>query len=67
MESFRTYRIFEVNGKSSGRIVGMTVDELDAGEVLIRTAYSSVNFKDALTGTGAGKVVRRFPLSLIHI
>ncbi len=61
MESFRTYRIFEVNGKSSGRIVGMTVDELDAGEVLIRTAYSSVNFKDALTGTGAGKVVRRFP------
>jgi NADPH2:quinone reductase len=61
MEKFRAYRIFEENGKSSGRLVEMTLDELDAGEVVIRTAYSSVNFKDALTGTGAGKVVRRFP------
>jgi putative YhdH/YhfP family quinone oxidoreductase len=39
----------------------MNLNELDAGEVVIRTAYSSVNFKDALTATGAGKVVRRFP------
>lgn len=61
MEKFRAYRIFEENGKGAGRLVEMTLDELDAGEVVIRTAYSSVNFKDALTGTGAGKVVRRFP------
>ena len=61
MEKFRAYRIFEESGKSKGRIVDMTLDELDAGEVVIRTAFSSVNFKDALTGTGAGKVVRRFP------
>ena len=59
MESFRAYRIFEENGRSKGRLVDMSTEELDAGEVLIRTAYSSVNFKDALTGTGAGKVVRR--------
>ena len=39
----------------------MNLNELDAGEVVIRTAYSSVNFKDALTATGGGKVVRRFP------
>ena len=61
MESFRAYRIFEENGRSKGRLVDMSTEELDAGEVLIRTAYSSVNFKDALTGTGVGKVVRRFP------
>ena len=61
MESFRAYRIFEEDGRSNGRLVDMSTEELDAGEVLIRTAYSSVNFKDALTGTGAGKVVRRFP------
>lgn len=61
MEKFRACRIFEEDGKSKGRLVDMTLDELDAGEVVIRTAYSSVNFKDALTGTGAGKVVRRFP------
>ncbi len=40
-----------------------TLDEsqLDAGGVLIRVAYSSVNYKDALAATGAGKIIRRFP------
>jgi putative YhdH/YhfP family quinone oxidoreductase len=61
MDTFRAYRIFEDGGKGRGRLVEMTLDELDPGEVVIRTAYSSVNFKDALTATGAGKVVRRFP------
>ena len=32
------------------------------GEVVIRTAYSSVNYKDALAATGAGKILKRFPL-----
>jgi putative YhdH/YhfP family quinone oxidoreductase len=61
MEKFRAYRIFEENGKGQGRLVEMTLDELDAGAVVIRIAYSSVNFKDALAGTGAGKIVRRYP------
>jgi alcohol dehydrogenase len=37
------------------------VEELDAGDVVIKVAYSSVNFKDALAATGAGKIIRRFP------
>jgi putative YhdH/YhfP family quinone oxidoreductase len=37
------------------------LDDLDQGEVIIKTQYSSVNFKDALAATGAGKVIRRFP------
>ena len=61
MEKFRAYRIFEENGKGRGRLVEMTLNELDAGEVVIKGEYSSVNFKDALTGTGAGKIVRRYP------
>ena len=61
MEKFSAYRIFEENGKGRGRLVEMTLDELDAGEVVIRSAYSSVNFKDALAGTGAAKIVRRYP------
>ena len=61
MEKFTAYRIFEDNGKARGRLVEMTLDELDAGAVVIRTAYSSVNYKDALAGTGAGKIVRRYP------
>src|SRR5690349_3010487 len=39
----------------------MRLDELDAGAVVIKVAYSSVNFKDALAATGAGKIIRRFP------
>lgn len=58
---FPAYRIFEQDGKSAGRFVELTLDELDPGDVVIRTAYSSVNYKDALAATGAGKIVRRFP------
>ncbi len=59
--SFDVYRIFEENGKSVGKLVQLSLDELDAGEVVIRTHYSSVNYKDALAATGTGRVIRRFP------
>jgi putative YhdH/YhfP family quinone oxidoreductase len=61
MATFKAYRIFNEDGKVQARLVEMTLDELDAGEVVFRTAFSSVNFKDALAGTGAGKIIRRFP------
>ncbi|HKB60182.1 MAG TPA: YhdH/YhfP family quinone oxidoreductase [Gallionellaceae bacterium] len=59
--SFRAYRIFEENGKSAGRLVNLELADLDPGEVVIRTRYSSVNYKDALAATGAGKIIRRIP------
>jgi len=61
MENFKAYRIFEESGKARGRLVDMAPDELDAGDVVIKAAYSSVNYKDALAGTGAAKIVRRYP------
>lgn len=61
MNNFDAYRIFEENGKSIGKLVQLSLDDLDAGEVVIRTHYSGVNYKDALAATGAGKVIRRFP------
>ena len=61
MKKFSAYRIFEENGKSAGRFVELTLDDLDPGEVVIRAHYSSVNYKDALAAMGAGKVIRRFP------
>ena len=39
----------------------MALDDLDPGEVVVRVLYSSINYKDALAATGAGKVIRRFP------
>lgn len=61
-ESFDAFRIHhDDHGHRSG-IEQIRLDELSPGEVVIRTAHSSVNFKDALAGTGEGKILRRFPL-----
>lgn len=60
--SFRAFRIHDdARGYRSG-IESVTLDALSPGEVVIRTAYSSVNYKDALAGTGEGRILRRFPL-----
>src|SRR5687767_9055427 len=61
MDTFQAYRIFEDGKKAQGRLTEMKLDELDRGEVVIRVAYSSVNYKDALAGTGTAKIVRRYP------
>ena len=59
---FSAYRLDERDGRVSGRIVRATIDELTEGDVVVRTAYSSVNYKDALAGTGTGKILKRTPL-----
>jgi putative YhdH/YhfP family quinone oxidoreductase len=60
--SFRAFRIRnDADGYRSG-IEAISLDDLNPGEVVVKTAYSSVNFKDALAGTGQGKILRRFPL-----
>lgn len=40
----------------------ITQTELGEGELVLRVHYSSVNYKDALAGTGKGKILRQFPL-----
>lgn len=61
--SFRAFRIHNDDGGYRSGIESMHVDDLSPGEVVIKTAYSSVNYKDALAGTGKGKILRRFPLN----
>jgi len=60
--TFTAYRIHRDGEAIAGRIEQVSLDELSPGEVVIRTAYSSVNYKDALAATGAGKILRQFPL-----
>ncbi len=59
---FDAFRVFDENGTISGRIDQVSLDQLSAGAVVIKAAYSSVNYKDALAATGTGKIIRRFPL-----
>lgn len=58
---FKAYLIRQEEGKVVSAFADMTVAQLDPGEVTIRVAYSSVNYKDALAATGAGRIIRRFP------
>ena len=60
--NFRAFRIHDDAAGYRGGIETIALDDLNPGEVVIKTAYSSVNYKDALAGTGRGKILRRFPL-----
>src|SRR6185437_14584328 len=60
---FRAFRIRNDDEGYRAGIETMRTDELSPGEVLIQAAYSSVNYKDALAGTGQGKSLRTFPLN----
>lgn len=61
MSSFKAYLIEEKEGKTHSGFVALDEVALDAGEVTIKVAYSSVNYKDALAATGVGRVIRRYP------
>ncbi|HET7267227.1 MAG TPA: YhdH/YhfP family quinone oxidoreductase, partial [Oleiagrimonas sp.] len=61
-DSFRAFRIHDDDAGYRAGIEPVALDDLNPGEVVIKTAYSSVNYKDALAGTGKGKILRRFPL-----
>jgi acrylyl-CoA reductase (NADPH) len=62
MDTFRAYRIHETAGKISARFEDLTLDDLSPGEVVIDVQYSGINYKDALAATGAGRILRRYPL-----
>jgi acrylyl-CoA reductase (NADPH) len=59
MQAFKAYRLEEVDRKIRAGFVDMTLDELDPGEVVVRVAYSDVNYKDALAATGKGRILLR--------
>jgi putative YhdH/YhfP family quinone oxidoreductase len=59
---FNAFRIHSDDAGYRSGIEQVSLDDLAPGEIVIRTAYSSVNFKDALAGTGQGRILRRFPL-----
>jgi len=60
MERFKAYRLTETPDKKiRAEMVETTLDELDAHEITVRVAYSSVNYKDALAATGKGRILRR--------
>jgi acrylyl-CoA reductase (NADPH) len=60
-ERFRALIVQEGAPGADLREIGIA--DLPAGEVLIEVGYSSINYKDALSVTGKGKIARRFPMA----
>ncbi len=48
-------------GAFTRRVIERSLDDLPAGEVLVRVTYSSLNYKDALSASGNRGVTRQYP------
>ena len=59
---FSAFRIHNDDAGYRSGIEPLQLDQLSPGEVVIRARWSSVNYKDALAGTGKGRILRQFPL-----
>jgi acrylyl-CoA reductase (NADPH) len=62
MQAFKAFRIHEENKKIVARFEQLKLDDLSPGDVVVRVTHSDINYKDALAATGAGKILRRYPL-----
>lgn len=60
-ETFRAVVVDRQDGRTVWRIEEVPVDRLPEGEVLVEVHWSTLNYKDALALTGAGKIIRTFP------
>jgi acrylyl-CoA reductase (NADPH) len=58
---FKAYLINQEDGKVVSGFSELQDEQLDSGDVLIAVSHSSINYKDALAATGAGRIIRRFP------
>jgi acrylyl-CoA reductase (NADPH) len=62
-DTFSAFRIHAERDKLRAGIEQMSADALSPGEIVIKVAYSSVNYKDALAGSGKGRILRTSPLN----
>jgi putative YhdH/YhfP family quinone oxidoreductase len=61
-ETFRCYLVDKpTDGPVTAGVAERRIDELPEGDVIVRVAYSSLNYKDALAATGHRGIVKRFP------
>ncbi len=63
MTKFKAFRINQADNGVSASFQNMQIDQLTEGDVVIKVNWSGINYKDALAATGAGKILRRYPLN----
>lgn len=58
---FQALRTYSEGGRIDSRLVRLRFDDLSPGEVLVRTRYAGVNYKDCLSLYGQAKIITEFP------
>ncbi|MSP95900.1 MAG: acryloyl-CoA reductase [Betaproteobacteria bacterium] len=58
---FKAVRLYSEGGRRVSRMLEQSLDDLDPGEVVIKSQYAAVNYKDARAVSGVGNVIVRFP------
>jgi len=61
-DAFSAFIAEEVDGKMKASLKQLQTSDLPEGDVTIRVAYSTVNYKDGLAITGKAKIARRLPM-----
>jgi acrylyl-CoA reductase (NADPH) len=61
MDNFKAFMVNKNEQNFSAEVKTIRLEDLPAGDVLIKVAYSSVNFKDGLASIPNGKIVRSYP------
>ncbi len=61
MTSFKALRVHQTPSGPTALLESVTLADLTPGEVLVRVAFSGLNYKDALAVTGRGGVLRTYP------
>jgi acrylyl-CoA reductase (NADPH) len=59
--SFKALVVNKTNEDFSVKMEDLTLNDLPEGDVVIKVAYSSVNYKDGLASIPEGKIVRSYP------
>ncbi len=60
-QTFTALVLDQTDGKVSGGLQELEAGALPAGDVTVRVAYSSLNYKDGLVLGGIGRLVRDYP------
>ena len=61
MPTFKALRVHAQDKATVARFEQIALDDLSAGEVVVRVAWTGINYKDALAVTGKGRILKSYP------
>ena len=61
MNRFKALRVHAHDKTTVARFEQIGLDDLSGGEVVVRVAWTGINYKDALAVTGKGRILKGYP------